>query len=343
MKPGAASARAVLAAAALVLGLTGGPLQAAQHDGDVRAEDALICLADPPAVLEGEGSTVRAWAVAGDGTPLRVDDTLEWTAEVGHFDPQAPAARWDLASVLVAAGDARTVVATARARRAGRPDLVCRVQVQIARHVEGRGDALNLVSAKRHLLPGEAEAAGYGLYSYLLLPAPPRDEDERQRFLKTLEAYLWVLQDVDDYLARHLPPAQLNATYIPLKAPPARADTGPQRAAAVLAVYDYAAANVLLQKAGADPRGGPYLVSTLEPLSRAGTAARLQEDLTGVTPELAWDWIRHFTFLAAQQRSWSDAALRRFALNLRNVIAVGARVTPQVLQGLGQVIRYQPK
>lgn len=343
MRPGAVHTRAWLTAGALVLALAGGPLQAAQHEGAGRADDELICLADPPAVLEGEGSTVRAWAVAADGTPLPVDDTLAWTAEVGRFDRQAPTARWDLASVLVTAGDSRSVVATARARRAGRPDLVCRVQVQIARHVEGRGDALNLVSAKRHLLPGEAEASGYGLYSYLLLPAPPRNEDERQRYLKTLEAYLWVLQDVDDYLARHLPPAQLNATYIPLKAQPARADTGPQLAAAVLAVYDYAAANVLLQKAGADPRGGPYLVSTLEPLSRATAAARLQEDLTGVTPELAWDWIRHFTFLAAQQRSWSDAALRRFALNLRNVIAVGARVTPQVLQGLGQVIRYHPK
>ena len=38
-----------------------------------------------------------------------------------------------------------------------------------------------LFSAKRYLLPGESEEPGYGLYSYLLLSAPPMNtRRERQ-------------------------------------------------------------------------------------------------------------------------------------------------------------------
>jgi len=48
-------------------------------------------------------------------------------------------------------------------------------------------------------------------------------------------------------------------------------------------------------------------------------------------------------YLAAQQRSWSEASLRRLGLDVRNVIAVGGKVTPQVMEGLEKAVQFKPK
>ena len=78
----------------------------------------------------------------------------------------------------------------------------------------------------------------------------------------------------------------------------------------MLAAYDYAAAQILLSRVRQAYQQGPYLLSVLTPLSDAGTPAHLWEDLTGVVPELAWNWVRFFTYLAAQERSWSEDSPR---------------------------------
>jgi hypothetical protein len=49
----------------------------------------------------------------------------------------------------------------------------------------------------RALPPGQSEAAGYGLYSYLLLGAPP-SESSRDRYLKAIDPYLTLVPDVAD-------------------------------------------------------------------------------------------------------------------------------------------------
>ena len=79
------------------------------------------------------------------------------------------------------------------------------------------------------------------------------------------------------------------------------------------------------------------------PLSASGTQAHLWEDLSSVVPERAWDWVRFFTYLAAQQRSWSEESLKRFGLTLRNLVAVGGKVTPDVMEGLEKAIQFRPK
>jgi len=81
----------------------------------------------------------------------------------------------------------------------------------------------------------------------------------------------------------------------------------------------------------------------LKPLSESGTSAYLWEDFTGVTPELAWDWVKFFTYLAAQERSWSEDSLRRFGLKLRILVAVGGKVTPDTLKALEKLIEFKPK
>jgi hypothetical protein len=110
----------------------------------------------------------------------------------------------------------------------------------------------------------------------------------------------------------------------------------------VLAVYDYATAQILLRRVQRAHQEGPYLLSVLTPLSEPGPA-HLWENLTGVVPELAWDWIKFFTYLAAQQRSWTDESFQRFGLKLRNLIAVGGKVTPNAMKALQTAIEFKPK
>ena len=79
----------------------------------------------------------------------------------------------------------RKVIATVKATRPGRSELRCAVEVFIGKKEAATPDrgpirGESLLSARRYLLPGEVEAPGYGLYSYLLFSAPPKDAEERR-------------------------------------------------------------------------------------------------------------------------------------------------------------------
>lgn len=339
-----ATARAM--AALLVLS---GPATALEVESKVGASDfELMCLTEQPAIVEGESAALRAWASTPDGRPVATPIAFTWEVDAGRLDAQAAATRWDLSTVTVSPQAVRKATATVTAARPDGAAAHCVVEVLIGRKLATvpdrssiRGE--NVLSAKRYLFPGGDEAPGYGLYSYLLFAAPPRDAEEKARYLKTLEAYLLVLPDVDDFLERHVPPSRLNATYLPMKKAPDAGKSNDEWAANTLAAYDYATAKLLLNRLGQDLRGGPYLISVLTPLTQASVPAYLQENLAGVSPELAWDWIRFFEYLAAQQRSWSEASLRRLGLDVRNVIAVGGNVTAQVMEGLGKAVQFKPK
>ena len=209
----------------------------------------LICLTEQPAIVEGESVTLKAWVTTTEGQPIN----FSWEADTGRIETQAPATRWDLSAVKIGQQAVRKVIATVKAMQPGRNELRCTVEVLIGKKEATDSDrsALkreNLLSARRFLLPGEVEAPGYGLYSYLLFSAPPKDDEEKARYLKTIEAYLLVLQDVDEYLRRHVRPRSLNATYIPLRKVPSRGKSNTEWAVNVLAVYDYSAAQILLSR-----------------------------------------------------------------------------------------------
>lgn len=337
---------ATLAAALLVHAV---PVNAADDPSkDAATNVELICLTEQPAIVEGESATLRVWASTLEGGPITTPIKFEWEVNAGHIEAQAAATKWDLSTVKVAPKLVRKVIATVKATQAGRSELRCAVEVFIGKKETTTPDrgtirGEELISARGFLLPGEVEAPGYGLYSYLLFSAPPKDAEERARYLKTIEACLLVLQDVDDYLGRHVPPSKLNATYIPLKKVPDPGKSDTEWAENVLAVYDYTAAQILLSRVQQAHHQGPYLLSVLPPLSEPGKPAHLWDDLTDLVPELAWDRIKLFTYLAAQQRSWSEDSLQRFGLKLRNLIAVGGKVTPEVMKGLEKAIQFKPK
>jgi hypothetical protein len=309
----------------------------------------LICLTEEPAIVEGETVTLQVWASTTDGQPISTPVSFVWEVDAGRIEAQAAVTKWDLSTVEVEPQTGRRkVIAIVKASQPGQSEVRCTVEVLIGKkevRVPNRGTLgeQSLLSARHFLLPGQVEAPGYGLYSYVLFSAPPKDAEETARYLKTLEASLLVLQDVDDYLNRHVRPKSLNVTYIPLKEEPKRGKSNAEWAANVLGVYDYATAQILLSRVQRAHQDGPYLLSVLTPLSEPGMPAHLWENLTGVVPDLAWNWIKFFTYLAAQQRSWTDESLRLFGLELRNLIAVGGKVTPTTVKALETAIQFKPK
>ena len=308
----------------------------------------LICLTEQPAIVESESVSLKAWATSIDGRPIETALKLEWEVDTGHIVSHTSATKWDLSSVTLGSQKVRKVIATVKAIAQDGNELRCVVEVYIGKReaeIPDRGTLRgeNLISAKQYLFPGDTEVSGYGLYSYLLFSAPPKDDDEEDRYLKAIEAYLLVLQGVDEYLRRYIRPRRLNITYIPLRESPKPAKSNTEWAENVLAVYDYATAQIMLNSVNQTYKHGPYLLSVLKPLSEQDLSAYLWEDLTGVVPELAWDWIKLFTYLAAQERSWSEATLRRFGLKLSNLIAVGGKVTPNTLKALEKLIEFKPK
>lgn len=215
----------------------------------------------------------------------------------------------------------------------------------IFRKALGPGETRGLLSGRAFLLPDGQEPEGYGLYSYLLFEAPPKDQTERARYLKALEAYLRVFPLMTE-LERHKRRSELNITLIPVKRTTELSDDldEPKRAAQaatqILAAYDYARAQVLLDGLGKDAMGsGPYLISRMAD----APLATLFLDMSHVAPHLVGEWTRIFYWLAAQERSWSEVALQKLALNTRNAIAIAAKNTPEVIGALQDWIRVLVK
>ncbi len=118
------------------------------------------------------------------------------------------------------------------------------------------------------LVAGGREAEGYGLYSYLLLGAPP-DSGARERYLKAIEAFWAVVPDIAA-LEQYVPRAELNVAYVPVKSAP-----GATVAAGwVLDSYDFARARSLLRYVPGAHCDGPYLLSVLNRRSQEETEAR---------------------------------------------------------------------
>jgi hypothetical protein len=210
------------------------------------------------------------------------------------------------------------------------------------------GPTRGLVSGRAFLVPEDPEPQGYGLYSYLLFAAPPRDDAERARYTKALEAYIRLLYVMWE-LERHKAPSELNVTLVPVRRPVElftelkMPEEAVQAAEKVLEVYDYARAGALLDDLGMDvTRSGPYLVSRM-PGAAGRTIPRLFLDMSHVAPARVWDWIWNFRWLAAQERSWSEMAMQKLELNIRNVIAITADTIDSVGGAFQQLFRVKSR
>jgi hypothetical protein len=189
-------------------------------------------------------------------------------------------------------------------------------------------DSQPRITVRSFLVGKEEEKDGYGLYSYLLFGTPP-SELVRNRYLEAIRAYLTEIQDVKS-VQEYIPPQRLNITYLPLTQEPTSANPTPEW---VLDSYNYPRAEALLLKVpdGLHP-GGPYIISTLTPLSKADIVFNdyLYLDLSAVPPGVILPWIKEFMVQASQQRFWEKRDYEQWVLKLRTAIEDMAVALPAV-------------
>lgn len=323
------------------------------HAVNTDGEMDLVCLTEQPVIHIGDSVRLQAWVAAPDDKNTVKQIKFEWLVTEGKIQGIGADVHWDVSSVAIEPYEIRKkVVAIVRATSQNLGNEECSVEVLIEKKeslselepLSGdgccKGTRGGLISARHYLLPNQIPKWGYGLYSYLLLSAPPQNAEEKARYLQTIKTYLILIQDVEEYLKRHRRPSELNVIYLPVVQEPKSSNLLDERAENVLAAYDYAAAQILLNKLDNNLQKGPYLISVLKPLSEDTPSVPLYlfQDLTGVVPDLVREWVKYFCYLGAQQRDWTEQSLQRFGLTLRNLIAVAGKVTPELLSGLDRII-----
>jgi hypothetical protein len=303
-----------------------------------------ICLTERPAIMEGESTTLQAWVLTHDGHSL----PITWQVSDGTVQGTGAERQWDLSSIRIPPGEPhKKVMATLMAATTDLEHAGCTVEVFIARKEMTGAEEAPMgtrgarMTGRRYLLPDETELSGYGLYSYLLLGEKPQTEEKTKRYLKTLEASVHIMNKLQA-LSRHVRPRQLNATYIPVTAQPKGKEDDPDFAKRVLAVYDFARAQVLLNKFEKRYDQGPYLVSVKTPLSHESGSVSFQifQNFSGVVPDLAAKGVKNFEYLAAQERTWTEQSMRVLAFKSRNLIAVAGKETPKVAGSLKTMIQF---
>jgi len=313
------------------------------------ADVSVVCAAERPVVYRDETVFVRAWVTNANGEPLAGAHRFAWRAASGKISGGERAA-WSLDDVVTptvgGVEGTMPITATVDVDAAGQGAGRCELRVLVvprprAGDLPSPRQRSERLTARILLLRGKTGALDYGLRSYLLFGTPPKDEAERERYLRAIEAYVRDLVPLEDVLAQNVRASQLNVTMFPaVRSVDLSANLNdPSRvrpvAVELLDAYDYARARVLLSDLSIGAiGGGPYLVSRGAEAS-GQSSGRLLIDMTGVSPVLIRDWIIWFCWLAGQERSWSEATLKRFGLNLRNVIAVAGSVTPVVFDSVG--------
>ena len=182
------------------------------------------------------------------------------------------------------------------------------------------------LTGRSFLLAGKPEDGGYGLYSYVLF-GEPLNPGNRPLYRAVLEAFLHI-PEVRQFEAENQPRTNLNITYLPLGDRPATDATIDW----LLDHYDFARAQIILAKL-IDHPVGPYIVSYKTTLSAASSVENdqlLVEDLSRISPDLAFLWVNEFTAQAGRAQYWDKPALRTLLLNLRTQIAVDAQAFEEV-------------
>jgi len=193
-------------------------------------------------------------------------------------------------------------------------------------HPPKEGNASSsLMTGREFLVANEKEAVGYGLYSYLLFVAAPDTEAGKSRDLALIKAFLQMLSDVSDLEAAGASQSDLNVTYLLLTERPTQTQKVPP-ADWVLSHYNFARAEVLIHKLQKAYVNGPYVISTLVPLSIQSQPPDqfLVQDMSNVPSEVAGLWEQEFERRAAQKDFWAPATRDQAILQLRTFVANAA-------------------
>jgi hypothetical protein len=179
------------------------------------------------------------------------------------------------------------------------------------------------VSGRSFLVGHDPEEPGYGLYSYLLFSSAPASDDEKKRDLAVIQAFVDLLNDVSDLQSNGVAKGQINVTYLLVTETPK--DKVPA-ADWVLSHYDFPRAKVLLRIFRHNVLGGPYVASSLTPLSQSAIAPdhHLWQDMTHVPAAVAASWEKEFERRAARPEFWAPDTRDQALLALRDFISNAA-------------------
>jgi hypothetical protein len=300
---------------------------AAGMDCATAASLLVACRPEQPIVRAGNRVTMHAWASAPEEASLR----YVWTVEAGRVAGQGAEVIWDLAEVRQSPIPYKAEV---RILGSGGMTADCKLRVFVAPPFYGveDGGRGGREAGRLFLSEDQPEAEGYGLYSYLLFGSPPSG-GVQGRYLEAIAAYLRLVPHLAA-LEKYFKPRELNVIYLPTQKPPP--DTEAVTPEWILIHYDYARARYWMRALPGTNRAGPYLVSTLHPLSQTTAAPEryLFQDLSAVPPHLVSLWVEEFLNQAAQEQFWREATASALAVRMRTAIAQLAIALPEVQAAL---------
>ena len=179
----------------------------------------------------------------------------------------------------------------------------------------------------------KAEAAGYAVYTYVLARSLPQSDDDKKRFRNLVAAVLGgatadqtAPQNDDGSQTAPTPQApgmptptphdRLTIVYLPVTAKPSAAQE--HDADWNMAKFDVTMAATLIARlqcpGGCDvalKSDGPFLVSTIIPLSRTAPRGVLVVNLSGTTPDTAGQWVNAVQAVNRDSRNWTGRSMAR--------------------------------
>jgi hypothetical protein len=305
------------------------PLQAAMPN----SKPPIACVPSRPIAHPGESITVRAWIKGSSDSGVQ---DITWKASVGTIKTikGTSQGKWSFPDNDASVSSEAPAVAQAFATHKTLGKLECQLQVYFvpAPIIMLGPKQPPILSGRTFLVGDKKEPEGYGLYTYVLFGVPPRDDTERERYLKVLESYLLVVRPIEQ-IEQYRTKDKLNITLIPLLKAPVVVErnlAGPKEARELainlLEIYNYARAQAILADFGASTNtSGPYLASKR---GLAKGSDRLWQDISHVYPDLVRRWTETFLILATQESSWTSQTLQILRLNMLNVIADAVTTGP---------------
>lgn len=182
------------------------------------------------------------------------------------------------------------------------------------------------ITGRALLIGDQAETAGYGLYSYVLFESPPTPET-KPIYLAIISAYVKEVPDLGGLETKHRKES-LNAMFIPVTGE-STDSTVPQGPEDILQHYNYTRAQAILSQFSNAPRNdGPYLVSSLAPVSSGITPSlSMYQDLSVVRQvasqdnqvKMAYEWVLDFVDRVSnpQSTAWNRDTLVKFGDEVR--------------------------
>jgi len=292
--------------------------------------DVLACAPSEPAIAARRTVSLRVFL----SSKWSGDASITWTgAKRGLARTSNGQWTWRASDDI---GPQRLVVSV---ESNGRRDQ-CALQVLVV------PDAARGVEGALALLPAAiAEPSDYGIYTYVLFT-----QKSSSASVARDEALVGAARDMIPGIAaleRYLPRSEVNRVALPIETSlydvAKDGDVSDLSGQELLRHYDYARARVLLSRLPKQHSGGPYLVSTLRPLSTVSPIEYLIQDLAAIPPPLIRTWFSEFLNQTAQQRVWTSDGVGSLALKLRTILAQVALGYPDVLKSANPIVEWFKK